>query len=112
LRLEYADGSTEIIAPTIRGARTPDDHVSSIYGGEDQTRASSSAAGIARFRRRQVSRAVSRKTRRLKTLRGASGAAEPLRAIETRMPIAPREVGNATVLPTSARTRPSCRASA
>jgi hypothetical protein len=94
LRLEYADGSTQIVG-TDETWRTQAGPIiySSIYGGEDyDARLAPSGWDRPGFDDRAWPRAVPI-IRLSDTLRGHSVSSEPLRAIETRRPVAVRALG-------------------
>jgi len=99
LRLEYADGSVEILG-TDRHWRTHAGPItfSSIYGGEDyDARRSPTGWNKAGFDATTWSPAVATADS-LAVLRGQSHAAEPLKAIETRRPVSRRELASGAVL--------------
>jgi predicted neuraminidase len=115
LRLEYADGTVEFVGTdgtwrTLAGPIT----FNNIYGGEDYD-ARLEPAGWAQpgFNDRAWPRAVTI-LRAGDTLRGHSDGAEPLRAIETRRPVASRAFPDGTVvydLGQNASTMPRLRVS-
>jgi alpha-L-rhamnosidase len=99
LRLEYADGSTQVVGTddTWRTQAGPVTY-SSVYGGEDyDARLAPAGWDSSGFDDRAWRRAVP-VIRLPKTLRGHSAAAEPLRAIEVRGPIAQRALAEPGVV--------------
>ncbi len=91
LRIDYADGSTQVIgSDTTWRCHAGPILYSSIYGGEDyDARQVPAGWDHAHFDDREWPRAVPI-IRLPDTLRGMSAAAEPLRAIERRQPVAVR----------------------
>jgi hypothetical protein len=93
LRLDYADGSTEVIGTDERWQAAPGPITfSSIYGGEDfDARREPAGWKQPGFAGTGWTAAIA--AEQLGTLRGLTHAPEPIQPIETRAPVAVRELG-------------------